>query len=252
MALANPHIFRQYDIRGVAGRDLTPQVVEALGRAFGTVVRERGGREVLVGRDNRTSSPRLRDDLVRGLVASGCRVLDLGLVVTPILYFAREHWGIEAGVMITGSHNPPEENGFKLALGPGTIHGEEIRRLQRLMEKGLYAGGRGSVERVDAVSPYLAMLAQRIRLGPRPLKVAVDCGNGAAGIFAPRILEAWGCRVVPLYCEPDGTFPHHHHPRQKGPTSGNCSTRWWRRAATWAWATTATPTAWGWWTKEGR
>ncbi|WP_027718325.1 phosphomannomutase/phosphoglucomutase [Desulfovirgula thermocuniculi] len=205
----NPYIFRQYDIRGVAERDLTPEVVEALGRAFGTMVRERGAKEVLVGRDNRTSSLRLRDDLVRGLVAAGCRVLDLGLVVTPILYFAREHWGIDGGVMITGSHNPPEENGFKLALGAGTIHGEEIQRLRRLMEGGSFALGRGSVEEADAVSPYLKMLKEKIRLGPRPLKVAVDCGNGTAGIFAPRILEGWGCRVIPLYCEPDGTFPHH-------------------------------------------
>lgn len=209
MTTVNPDIFRQYDIRGVADRDLTSETVELLGKAFGTYVREHGSAGVIVGRDNRRSSPRLRDDMVRGLAAAGCRVIDAGEVVTPIVYFARIHFGIDGAVMITGSHNPPDENGFKISLGAGTIYGEEIQRLRRLMERGEFVEGSGTVEEVDAVTPYLDMLRDKIQLGPRPLKVAVDCGNGTAGLFAERILQNWGVECYPLYCESDPTFPHH-------------------------------------------
>lgn len=209
MAVINPDIFRQYDIRGVADRDLTSETVELLGRAFGTYLREHGGVEVIVGRDNRLSSGRLRDDLVRGLLAAGCRVIDVGEVVTPIVYFARIHFGIDGAVMITGSHNPPGENGFKISRGSGTIYGEEIQRLRELMEKGEFYRGSGTVEERDAVTPYLSMLREKIRLGPRRLKVVVDCGNGTAGLFAEKIMENWGVKCCPLYCEPDPTFPHH-------------------------------------------
>ncbi|BAF58579.1 phosphomannomutase [Pelotomaculum thermopropionicum SI] len=172
-------------------------------------MREHGGSEVIIGRDNRVSSARLRDDLVRGLVAAGCRVVDVGLVVTPMVYFARIHFGIDGAVMITGSHNPPEENGFKISRGAGTIYGEEIQRLRALMEKGKFAEGNGAVEERDVAASYLAMLREKIKLGPRRLKVAVDCGNGTASLFAEQLLEGWGCEVVPLYCEPDGSFPNH-------------------------------------------
>lgn len=209
MVCINPDIFRQYDIRGVADRDFPSGVVELLGRAFGTYLRERGRNEVLVGRDCRVSSPRLRDALVQGLVAAGCRVVDIGLVVTPILYYAREHFRIDGAVMITGSHNPPDENGFKVACGPGTLYGEEILELRRIMEGGNFAAGAGAVEERDAVEPYLAMLGEKIVLGPRRIKVVVDCGNGTAGLFAERVLRGWGCEVYPLYCELDPTFPHH-------------------------------------------
>jgi len=205
----NAHIFRMYDIRGVADRDLTPEVVFDLGRALGRYYLEKGDRRVLVGRDNRLSSPRLKDALTAGLVATGCEVWDAGEGVTPVLYFACAHFKIPNGVMITGSHNPPDENGFKIVAGGTTISGQEIQRLRELMLAGEFPRGRGLVREVDAAGPYLEMLRGKIRLGPRRLKVAVDCGNGTAALFAESILGGWGCEVVPLYCTSDGTFPHH-------------------------------------------
>jgi phosphomannomutase/phosphoglucomutase len=205
----NPHIFRAYDIRGVAGRDLTPEVVATLGRALGTFFTARGDNRVVVGRDNRLSSPELQDALVQGLTDTGCAVSDTGVVVTPILYFACRHYGIPNGVMITGSHNPPEENGFKIVAGDGTIYGEQIQHLRELMESGSFDRGSGTVRQVDAAAAYLPMLREKVRLGPRRLKVAVDCGNGTAALFAEEILRGWGCAVVPLFCVSDGRFPNH-------------------------------------------
>ncbi len=209
MTVINPQIFRQYDIRGVAERDLTNETVELLGKAFGTYVKKSGSSKVLVGRDNRLSSSRLRDAITRGLLTAGCDVSDIGLVVTPMLYYSRVHFGIDGGVMITGSHNPPDENGFKIALGSGTIYGDEIQKLKDIMVTGNFTSGPGRLEELDMLSPYLAMLKYNILLGPRKLKVAVDCGNGTASLFAQQILEAWGCEVIPLYCESDGSFPNH-------------------------------------------
>ncbi|HBX24430.1 MAG TPA: phosphomannomutase/phosphoglucomutase [Desulfotomaculum sp.] len=209
MTVMNPQIFRQYDIRGVAERDLTNETVELLGKAFGTYVKESGSGRVLVGRDNRLSSARLRDAITRGLLTTGCDVIDIGLVVTPLLYYSRVHYGVDGGVMITGSHNPPDENGFKIALGSGTIYGDEILKLKDMMITGNFASGPGLLEKQNATPPYLAMLKDKIQLGPRKLKVAVDCGNGTASLFAQQILEAWGCKVIPLYCDSDGSFPNH-------------------------------------------
>lgn len=206
----NPQIFRKYDIRGRAEHDFTDETVRLLGRAFGTYVRERGTREVLVGRDNRQSSPRLRRVLIDGLLTTGCHVIDIGEAITPMLYYARVYFGIDGGVMITGSHNPPDENGFKLACGDGTIYGDEIIRLREMIDKGKFQSGTGTLEERSIVTPYLNMLKEKITLGPRPLKAAVDCGNGSASLFAERILKGWGCAVVPLYCESDGCFPNHH------------------------------------------
>ena len=205
----NPQIFRQYDIRGVAERDLTNETVELLGKAFGTYVKESGSGKVLVGRDNRLSSARLRDAINSGLLAAGCDVIDIGLVVTPLLYYSRVHYGVDGGVMITGSHNPPDENGFKIALGSGTIYGDEILKLRDMMIAGNFTSGPGLLKEQNAAPPYLAMLREKIQLGPRKLKVAVDCGNGTASLYAQQILEAWGCEVIPLYCESDGSFPNH-------------------------------------------
>ncbi len=206
----NPLIFREYDIRGHAERDLTDETAMLIGQAFGTYIQQRGSDQVLVGRDNRLSSERLRDALTRGLLAAGCRVVDLGLVVTPMVYYARVFFNIDGAVMITGSHNPPEENGFKLACGDGTIYGKEILRLQEMIREGQLACGQGSCEERSISSPYKAMLKEKIVLGPRRLKVVVDCGNGTASLFAVDLLTSWGCEVVPLYCDSDGRFPHHH------------------------------------------
>ncbi len=206
----NKAIFRQYDIRGHADRDLTDDTVRLIGQAFGTYVQEQGTNEVLVGRDNRLSSDRLHKMLLKGLLDSGCHVIDIGLVVTPILYFAREHFGISGGVMITGSHNPPEDNGFKLACGEGTIYGDQIIKLRDMITANKFRSGSGTLHVRDVVDSYLQMLTDKIKLGGRPLKVAVDCGNGTASLFAEKILNNWGCEVFPLYCESDGTFPNHH------------------------------------------
>lgn len=209
MTLINPNIFRQYDIRGVAQRDLTPEVVELLGRAYGTYIQKHDSAEVIVGRDNRTSSQRIRRDLVRGLTATGCQVIDVGEVITPMVYFARIYFNIDGAIMITGSHNPPDENGFKISRGAGTIHGAEIQNLYRLMEKGDFTWGNGTVEGRDIVTPYLAMLREKIKLDLHPLRVVVDCGNGTAGFFARQVLQGWGVKCYPLYCEPDPSFPNH-------------------------------------------
>lgn len=206
----NPNIFREYDVRGVADRDLTDEAVTLLGKALGTTARRKGLKDVLVGMDNRSSSPRLKEALTTGLVATGCRVVDIGTVVTPILYFSRVHYNTEAAVMITGSHNPPEDNGFKIALGPGTIYGEEIQDLRRLIEAGDFENGRGDVTAADPVPGYMNMIREKIRLGPRKLKVAVDCGNGTASYFAVDLISSLGCEVLELYCSPDPSFPNHH------------------------------------------
>src|SRR2546425_7299637 len=221
----NPSIFREYDIRGVVGGDITPDVAEAIARGYSVYLRRssspspplggegvgEGGRlPVIVGRDNRESSPWIRDAVVRGLVASGCDVVDIGTVITPVFYFARVHDGIDGGVMITASHNPPEFNGFKLAHGFGTIYGDEIQAVRRLAEAGETVSGRGVVDERDVVLAYRKMLEQKITLGPRRLRVVLDCGNGTASLIAPQVLEELGVDLVRLYSDSDPRFPHHH------------------------------------------
>ena len=207
--MINSQIFRQYDIRGVADRDLTDETIDLLGKAFGTSVQRSGSRQVVVGRDNRLSSERLSKALIGGLLASGCDVIDLGLVVTPVLYYARKHFGVDGGIMITGSHNPPEDNGFKIALGSSTIYGDDISKLRTMMEGKDFLAGAGKLEQRDGATPYLNMLKEKISLGQRKLKVVVDCGNGTGSLFAEQILRGWGCDVTPLHCTSDGSFPNH-------------------------------------------
>jgi len=212
-------IFREYDLRGVVGRDLDADGAFVLGRAYARFLDEEGSvGPVVVGRDNRLSSAELSRAVQEGLMAEGRDVVDIGEVSTPLFYYARILYGIDGGVMVTASHNPPEFNGFKLAHGHATIYGEDIQRVRRLAEalmgedaSSAAAGRRrGRREERDAASPYLEMLKEKIRLGPRRLRVAVDCGNGTMSHFAPAALEGWGCEVIRLYCESDPTFPHHH------------------------------------------
>lgn len=214
----NANIFRQYDIRGIADRDLTPEVVELLGQALGIYLEQRGIKKVAVGADNRLSSPRLKENLINGLRIAGLQVSDLGTIVTPMAYFSVHYCSVDAAVMITGSHNPPEENGFKITVGQGTIYGDEITELYNIMtdiSAGKIAASKkvgynyGLVKNFDIITPYLFMLREKIKLGRRRLKVAVDCGNGTASLFAESILTSWGCDVVPLYCESDSSFPNH-------------------------------------------
>ncbi|MBN2014951.1 MAG: phosphomannomutase/phosphoglucomutase [Candidatus Altiarchaeota archaeon] len=199
-------IFRAYDIRGVFGEDLTEEVGEEIGKAFGTYV---GGGSVVVGRDCRLSSPMLKDAFVRGLISTGCVAVDIGMVPTPVLYFSLYHHGFAGGVMVTGSHNPPEYNGFKLCKGNAALYGEEIQRLREIIEAGNYNKGFRKVISKEFNDDYVRFLKERISLGRR-LKVVIDSGNGAAGPTALRLFQDLGCDVIPLYCEPDGSFPNHH------------------------------------------
>jgi phosphomannomutase/phosphoglucomutase len=205
-------VFREYDIRGIVGREIDEEAAESIARAFGAYLAEAGVRRAAIGHDNRTSSETLYEAAVRGLASTGCDVITIGLAITPMLYFALHHFQVEGGMMVTASHNPPEFNGFKLAHGPGTLYGAQIQRIREMVEAGTggVRRGRGAVEERAILPAYAAMLRERIQLGPRPLKVAVDCGNGTAGAFVPEILRGWEVEVLPLYCDPDPTFPHHH------------------------------------------
>ncbi|MEE9203560.1 MAG: phosphomannomutase/phosphoglucomutase [Nitrospirales bacterium] len=204
-------LFREYDIRGIVGEELTEDVAEKIGRAFATMARERGVKTVSVGRDGRESSPMLRDSLVRGLTASGLNVLDIELCLTPVLYFSLFQLPVEGGVMITGSHNAPEYNGFKLCLGKEALHGEEIQQIGRLIEAGRFASGSGTVSVRPLIPEYLAYLKTNFAsVGAEHLHVVVDCGNGAAALVAEQAIQQMGCRVTGLFCELDPRFPNHH------------------------------------------
>ena len=217
--MINAEIFREYDIRGIAERDLTPPVIEALGRAFAVYLGPKGVTTVTVGYDARVSSPRLCEDVVRGLVSGGMNVTIIGLCPTPVLYFSLFHLNPGAGVMITGSHNPAEFNGFKLCVGKDTIYGEEIQKLRTIMESASKTLGDTSQKSndVNAVShrpllpDYIAYLKKQFTAHPEvPLKVVLDSGNGTAGLAAPELIRAMGCEVIELFSEPDGRFPNHH------------------------------------------
>ena len=205
----NEHVFRAYDIRGVADRDLDDDFVLALGAAFGTLVRRAGGRRVAVGRDCRLSSDRIFAAFSRGLRAVGADVVDLGVVSSPILYWAVHHLGTDGGVQITGSHNPAEHNGFKMMLGTTTLHGAAITELQQLVATRDFAAGDGGLIEVNPLGAYVDDIAGRVHLGRR-LKVVVDGGNGTGGPPAMALLERLGVDVVPLYVDMDGSFPNHH------------------------------------------
>jgi len=205
-----PTIFREYDIRGLVGEEITPAVAANIARAYAVYLRKDGIRDVIVGRDNRVSSPSIRDAVVEALAARGCHVVDLGVVITPVFYFARVRYGIDGGIMITASHNPPEFNGFKLAHGFGTIYGEEIQQIRWLAEQGQTVEGSGSLEVRDVGPAYRRMLLEKIQLGPRTLRVVADCGNGTASLIVPQVLQELGCKVTCLYCDSDPRFPHHH------------------------------------------
>jgi phosphomannomutase len=204
-----PSIFKAYDIRGIVPATVTEQVAEGIGKAFGTVARQEGETSVAVGRDGRLSGPSLSAALVRGLVAAGLDVIDVGMVTTPMLYFAASTL-CSSGIQVTGSHNPKDYNGFKMVMRGRAIYGEEIQNLRRLMENeswSLQPGGR--VRNVSVEAPYKARIVSDIKLA-RPMKVVVDCGNGIAGASAPAIFRAIGCEVIELFSEVDGNFPNHH------------------------------------------
>ena len=206
----NPRIFRQYDVRGVVDDDLTEGVAEKLGKGYGTYMVGLGKKKVSVGYDARPSSPSFRDALIKGILSTGLYVVDVGLVPTPTFYFSLLHLDVEGGVMITGSHNPPEFNGFKLAVGHATIYGAEIQRIRQLIEAADYPQGQGKLTQQDVKSAYETTLKERIGPFDRKLRVVIDVGNGMAGVFCPQLLQDLGAEVFGLYCEVDGTFPNHH------------------------------------------
>jgi phosphomannomutase/phosphoglucomutase len=206
--VVNPLIFREYDIRGRVGEDLTPETVVSIGKGFGTYAAREGGKSLMVGRDCRLSSPPFRDALVEGILSAGMDVVDVGVCPTPLLYFSILRFGGDGGVMVTGSHNPPEFNGFKLSVGQGTLYGDQIREIRRIIERGDFVSGKGKESRRDVVPDYREYVASNISI-PRRLKVVVDAGNGTAGPVAPPLFRELGMDVVELFCEMDGRFPNH-------------------------------------------
>ncbi len=207
--MVNRQIFREYDIRGVVEKDFPPEVVESIGRAFGTTVVRNQGKKVSVGYDARPSSPGLFEALAKGINSAGIDVVNIGLVPTPSVYFSLYHLDVEGGVMITGSHNPPEFNGFKLNLGKGSIYGKGIQDLADLIDTEDYETGQGSIQEVDVTSDYMAMVKDKIKLKSKP-KVVIDAGNGCGAIFTPQLMRELGAEVIELFCDLDGTFPNHH------------------------------------------
>ena len=211
-------IFREYDIRGVVGTDLNEGFAFSLGKAFGSLLRKvnAGAKYVSVGRDARVSSEALAANIIKGIISTGLDVCDIGLCPTPLQYFSIHRLNLDGGIMVTGSHNPPEYNGFKLSIGKETIFGDMIQTVKELVQKKAWfeSPHTGCIEHYDILGTYNSIMKDRFSYlsgkDYKKLKVVVDAGNGTGGIVAPEILESMGCEVIPLYCEPDGRFPHHH------------------------------------------
>jgi phosphomannomutase/phosphoglucomutase len=210
--MINPGIFRQYDIRGIWEKDLTPAVVEDIGRGFAAYLLShliKDSAKISVGMDTRLHSPAIRDSLIKGLTESGINVTDLGVCPTPLQYFTLHELALDGGIMITGSHNPPEFNGFKLSVGKRTIFGEAIQEIRKIIDSGDLKTGSGSVDSYDVIKNYISCVKGKFE-SLSGIKVVVDAGNGTGGLVAPELMRALGAEVVELYCEPDGNFPNHH------------------------------------------
>ncbi len=202
-------IFKAYDIRGIVGKTLTPEIVESIGHAVGSEAAKRNQKTVCVGYDGRLSGPALASALSRGIRLAGIDVINLGLVATPVVYFAAHHLNTHCGVMVTGSHNPPDYNGLKMVLAGETLSGEAIQGLRLRIEENNLTTGEGKESDYYIDDEYIAKISDHIKLA-RPMKIAADCGNGVAGAFAKKLYEALGCQVEELFCEVDGNFPNHH------------------------------------------
>ena len=207
----NAQIFREYDIRGIVERDLSGDVAEQIGRAFGSEVKKRlgGSPTVTVGHDNRPSSPKLADGIIRGITSAGVNVIDVGTVPTPVLYYAAAVFNADGGLQITGSHNPPEYNGFKMLVKGRALYGDAIQGLRARIDQQDFETGSGKRETREIIPQYIEDVGSRFKL-ERPVKVVADCGNGTGSLVAVELLRRIGAEVVPLYCESDGTFPNHH------------------------------------------
>src|SRR5262245_8639062 len=207
--MLNPHIFRAYDVRGLVGADINPDVFRHVGRAYATLLRRRNGRTIAVGQDNRVSSSDLRRAFIEGARGGGVDVVEIGGVTTPLLYFATAHWRLDGGANITGSHNPIEYNGVKMVwAGAAPLSEDEIQALRKLAESGDYETGAGTLTTRNPREDYFATVTRLVSLR-RPLTVVADAGNGVAGLYGPELLRRLGCRVIELHCDSDGTFPNH-------------------------------------------
>ena len=205
----NPQIFREYDIRGIVGTDLTPASVTSIGKAIGTYIRRGNGKKMILGRDVRSSSVEFCNILSKALNSTGCNVIDIGMVPTPVLYFALHHFNADGGVMITGSHNPPEFNGFKISQGFHSLYGEKVQELKGLIEVNDFEVGTGTTQQQPVLAEYMEKICSILEI-PRKIKVVVDGGNGCFGIVGPDLLKKLGQTPIELFSEPDGTFPNHH------------------------------------------
>jgi phosphomannomutase / phosphoglucomutase len=205
----NPQIFREYDIRGLVDVDLTQDSTELIGKSIGTYIYRNGGKTLTVGYDMRASSIPFRDSLIRGINSTGCDVIDIGMVPTPVAYFSLHHLKPDGGVMITGSHNPSEFNGFKISNGLHSLYGESIQELWRLIDSDDFELGSGKLSKENVLEDYIQDIFDRVKVS-RSVKVVVDGGNGCFGIVGPQLLKQIGANIVELYCEPDGNFPNHH------------------------------------------
>jgi len=207
----NPYVFRQYDIRGTVNKDLTEEFVYELGLACGTYFRRHNVKTISLGRDCRLSSPTFRDCLVKGLLETGCIIFDAGVIPTPLLYFSLFKWEVDGGIQITGSHNPPDQNGFKICKGKSTIFGEEIQNIRKIMEKrDFIREGSGTLIERDIKESYIEFVSSSIKAGQHKVKAVIDAGNGTGGMIAAPLYKKLGFDIVELFCEPDGNFPNHH------------------------------------------
>jgi len=204
----NPEIFREYDIRGVIGQDIKEDEFIGMGKGFGTYFTHLAKKRIVVARDCRLSSSRIRDGVTEGLVSTGCEIVDVGICPTPTFYFAVRHLEADGGVMITASHNPPRYNGFKICKGYDTIYGKEIQKVRRLIEEADYVKGKGTYGSEEIIEPYIERLREDINISPG-IKVGFDAGNGTGGPVGVKLLKSFRCEVHDLYCDMDGTFPNH-------------------------------------------
>jgi len=209
MAEINPYIFREYDIRGVVDKDLTPDVIEFIGKGFGSYMKRNGAKKISLGGDIRLHTEKLREGIIRGITSTGVNIVNLGAVPTPAQYFSLHKLPVDGGMMITGSHNPPEFNGFKMSLGTAPVYGEAIQEIRKIIESDDFETGQGSVEEYSILDEYINDVAGRLKL-QKPVKVIVDCGNGAASLVAQKLFQKLNANATMLFCEPDGRFPNHH------------------------------------------
>ena len=209
MSFINPYIFREYDIRGNVAEDFPEHIVIKLGKAFGTFVNRAGGREVAVSGDIRLTTPALINQFKTGILSTGVDVINLGILPTPVNYFSMFHLGVSSAVQITGSHNPPEFNGFKLSMNKKPVFGSDIQNLYEMINKMDFDEGEGTEARYKIIEIYNDMIRSKINI-EKPMRVVMDCGNAAAAINAPELFKSLGIELKELYCEPDGTFPNHH------------------------------------------